>query len=64
MFFNPLIPHCVSQRTLEYATEDVYLTSFYLKNKQIGLNDNRIPITDECEMKSDFMSDYYREEHE
>jgi hypothetical protein len=44
LFFNPQYYHCVSGRTREYNTEQVYVTSFYMKSKQLGLNDNSIGI--------------------
>jgi hypothetical protein len=63
LLFNPLVPHCVSQRTEYYKSEEVYLTSFYLKNKQISLNDNSIELSEECELKSDFMENYFKEQY-
>ena len=44
LFFNPLHFHCLSERTSAYHDEKVYVTSFYLKTSQIGLNDNSIDI--------------------
>jgi hypothetical protein len=44
IFFNPHYYHCVSGRTIEYDTEIVYVTSFYMKSMQLGLNDNSIGI--------------------
>jgi hypothetical protein len=38
--FNPIYTHHVSQRTLEYKDKDVYLASFYVKNKEVTGNDN------------------------
>jgi hypothetical protein len=43
-FFNPLEYHCISQRTEFYKNERIFVTSFYLKAKQLGLNDNEIPL--------------------
>jgi hypothetical protein len=43
IIFNPLEYHCISQRTEHYRTEEVFITSFYFKTMQIGLNDNSIP---------------------
>jgi hypothetical protein len=42
LFFNPLYRLCLSQRTIEYIEEDVYVTSFYLKSGQLSGNDNSI----------------------
>jgi hypothetical protein len=42
IFFNPQYYHCVSGRCVEYEAEKVYLTSFYMKSMQLGLNDNSI----------------------
>lgn len=44
LFFNPLHYHCLSDRTIEYKDEDVYVTSFYMKSSQVGLNDNDIAL--------------------
>jgi hypothetical protein len=44
IFFNPLEYHCISQRTESYKNEKIFVTSFYLKAKQLGLNDNDIPL--------------------
>jgi hypothetical protein len=44
IFFNPHYYHCVSGRTVEYDNEKVYVTSFYMKSMQLGLNDNSILI--------------------
>jgi hypothetical protein len=44
IFFNPLEYHCISQRTECYKNERIFVTSFYLKAKQLGLNDNDIPL--------------------
>jgi hypothetical protein len=44
IFFNPLEYHCISQRTECYKNEKIFVTSFYLKAKQLGLNDNDIPL--------------------
>jgi hypothetical protein len=44
IFFNPLEYHCISQRTECYKNERIFVTSFYLKSKQLGLNDNNIPL--------------------
>ena len=41
LFFNPLHHHCLSQRTMEYLNEDVYVTSFYIKSAEMGGNDNK-----------------------
>ena len=38
LFFNPLHYHCLSDRTMDYMNEDVYVTSFYMKSSQLGLN--------------------------
>jgi hypothetical protein len=44
IIFNPLEYHCISQRTECYKNEWIVVTSFYLKAKQLGLNDNVIPV--------------------
>jgi hypothetical protein len=48
IFFNPLEYHCISQRTSSYQEEEVFVTSFYIKSKQLGLNDNGIIIDNLC----------------
>jgi ectoine hydroxylase-related dioxygenase (phytanoyl-CoA dioxygenase family) len=48
LFFNPLHYHCASQRLETYATEKIFLTALYLKNKQITRNDNKILLTERC----------------
>jgi hypothetical protein len=40
LFFNPLEKHCLSQRTVEYLMEKLYVSSFYITTKQISGNDN------------------------
>jgi len=42
IFFNPLHYHCVSQRTEDYAADEIFVTSFYMKSKQLGGNDNNL----------------------
>ena len=46
LFFNPLHYHCLSDRTLEFEEEKVYVTSFYMKSAQLGLNDNDIEVSE------------------
>ena len=46
LFFNPLHYHCLSDRTDAYQDEKVYVTSFYIKSAQLGLNDNDIELTE------------------
>ena len=46
LFFNPLHYHCLSERNILYADEKVFVTSFYLKAAQIGLNDNDIGLSE------------------
>jgi hypothetical protein len=48
IFFNPLEYHCISQRTECYKHEKIFVTSFYLKAKLLGLNDNDIPLDQIC----------------
>jgi hypothetical protein len=57
LFFNPLHYHCVSQRTEAYKNETVYLTSFYLKNKEMSGNNNSIPVTEEVLFHCDVLDD-------
>jgi hypothetical protein len=45
LFFNPLHYHCLSDKTVDYIDQDVYVSSFYMKSAQIGLNDNDIPVS-------------------
>ena len=40
LMFNPLIEHCVSSSSDEYADDDVHCISYYFKSLCIGLNDN------------------------
>jgi hypothetical protein len=47
LLFNPIYPHHVSQRTPKYKEKDVYLASFYVKNKVMTGNDNSIEIRPE-----------------
>jgi hypothetical protein len=44
LFFNPQYYHCVSGRTNAYNEDKVYVTSFYMKTMQLGLNDNSIGL--------------------
>lgn len=44
IFFNPRVPHCVSQRTKAYENERVYVTSFYMKIEQLSKHNNSIPF--------------------
>jgi len=44
LLFNPSVPHCQSKKENAFDDIDVYSTSFYLKSKVVGLNDNRIPV--------------------
>ena len=46
LFFNPLHYHCLSERCIEYIDEKVFVTSFYMKTSQLGLNDNDIPLSE------------------
>ena len=45
LIFNPQIPHCCSEKLIEYTTHRVYLCAFYLKTAIIGMNDNSLPLT-------------------
>ncbi len=42
LFFNPLYPHCLSQRTKDYLNEEVFVTSFYIKTGQMSGNDKSV----------------------
>ena len=44
LVFNPLIEHCISTKTDECQSSDVYCISFYFKSLVLGLNDNSIPL--------------------
>jgi hypothetical protein len=44
LFFNPLIPHCVSSRCKR--TQDVLLVTMYLKTAVVSLNNNDIDINE------------------
>jgi hypothetical protein len=44
LLLNPMHYHCVSQWTLNYALDKVYVTLFYMKTSQTSLNNNSIPI--------------------
>jgi hypothetical protein len=52
LLFNPIYYHCCSQKCEFYKTEDVFLTSLYMKNKQISNNDNKIGLTSKTEWYS------------
>lgn len=52
LFFNPLHYHCVSQRLMEYRHKEVFVTSFYMKTKQLGLNNNQIPFQDNSDFEN------------
>ena len=42
LIFNPIIKHCISTKTDEYISEDVYCISHYFKSMLAGRNDNSI----------------------
>ena len=44
LLFNPTVAHCQAKKETIFEHTDVYSTSFYLKSKVVGLNDNRIPL--------------------
>jgi hypothetical protein len=44
LFFNPLKKHCVSQRTMEYISDNVFCSTFYINTKTISGNDATKPI--------------------
>jgi hypothetical protein len=44
LFFNPLVEHCVTQRTKHYIDEAIICSTFYLTTKQISGNDNSKPL--------------------
>ena len=52
LMFNPIYYHCVSQRSEYYKSDEIFLTSLYLKNKQISGNDNRDELTPKSEWYS------------
>ena len=45
LIFNPKIPHCCSEKLIEYTDHRVHLCAFYLKTAIIGMNDNSKPLT-------------------
>jgi hypothetical protein len=40
LIFNPLYHHCLSSRTSEFDSDDVFCLSLYLKTAVVGKNDN------------------------
>jgi hypothetical protein len=48
LLFNPIYHHCASQRCEYYKAEDVFLTSLYMKSRQISKSDNRIPLSEKA----------------
>ena len=44
LVFNPLFEHCISTKTEQCRSSDVYCVSFYFKSLVLGLNDNSIPV--------------------
>jgi len=50
LIFNPLHYHCLSQRTEDYRDEDIFVTSFYMKAKQLGGNYNYMNKINNLEM--------------
>jgi hypothetical protein len=52
LLFNPIYYHCASQKCEFYNSEDVFLTSLYMKNKQISNNDNKIALSSKTEWYS------------
>ena len=53
LMFNPVFYHCASQRCEFYKMEDIFLTSLYLKNKQLSRNENKILLTTKTEWFSE-----------
>jgi hypothetical protein len=49
LFFNPVYYHCASQRCEFYKNEEIFLTSLYMKNKQLSSHDNDIKLTPKSE---------------
>lgn len=49
LMFNPVFYHCASQRCDFYKLEDIFLTSLYLKNKQLSRNENELLLTTKSE---------------
>lgn len=60
LFFNPLYYHCMSQRDAKYKNDEVFIISFYLKNRQISKSSNSIPLTDKILLKCDFFDQYLK----
>lgn len=58
LFFNPLHYHCCSQRESHYKNDKLYLTSFYLKNKQMNGNDNNVEVNETIEFEVDLLKTY------
>lgn len=52
LFLNPNEPHAVSFRT--HNSDEVICISVYLKTKNIGLNDNSLPMTHRKNLCDDF----------
>ena len=42
LLFNPTVYHCLSKKESSFMDSNVFVNSFYLKSKIVGLNDNRI----------------------
>lgn len=58
LFFNPKYYHCMSQRDAKYKADEVFITSFYLKNRQLSKNLNKISLSDEVLLQCDFFDQY------
>ena len=42
LLFNPTVYHCLSKKESLFLNLNVFVNSFYLKSKIVGLNDNSI----------------------
>jgi hypothetical protein len=45
LLFNPQEYHSLSMRTLQYGSENVFVTAFYLKTGIVGGNNNALQLT-------------------
>jgi ectoine hydroxylase-related dioxygenase (phytanoyl-CoA dioxygenase family) len=46
LLFNPVYEHCLSSHNSAYKTKDVLSLSVYPKTAIVGMNDNRLPLTE------------------
>ena len=47
LVFNPLVPHCLSARSPEYATDRVHVSTLYVKTSHMSKNDCSKTLTEE-----------------